>query len=134
MDINEIDRLFAGFGIDNAYYDHGGRKISEEQWRELLNDYDYRMLAKTQVFDKANCIGTSFFVSTAWTGRNYGTGNSVLIFETLVTDNRGREVEGLRSGSTAKAWQAHQQMVDAQKAKCADPAQLTVQLSSHTPA
>lgn len=130
MDINEIERVWAQV---TTHYDHNGQKISETQWRELLNDYDYRMVAKTQVFDKADCIGTSFFVSTAWTGRNYGTEGQLLIFETLVTNKCGKKVGGLRAGSMAEAWEVHGQMVEAQKAKCADPAVLTVQLSSHAP-
>lgn len=128
MDINEIDRLFEQV---TTFYDHGGRKITEAQWLQLRRDEDYSTVARTQVFDRSDCFGASFFVSTVWLGKNFGTVDSLLIFETLVTDRRGKQVACLRAGSTATAWELHEQMVMERKSSCVDPVVLNVHRSSH---
>lgn len=128
MDINEIDRLFEQV---TAFYDHGGRKITEARWRELQRDEDYSTVARTQVFDRSDCFGASFFVSTVWLGKNFGTADSLLIFETLVTDRCGKEVACSRASSTAAAWELHEQMVMERKSSCVDPVVLNVHRSSH---
>lgn len=127
MDANKV---LAEHGIDTAYYDHGGRKITEAMWSELQRDYDYCTVAKAQVFDKDD-FNTSFFVSTVWLGKNFGTANSLLIFETLVTDKCGKQVACWRAGSTGRALELHEEMIAERKAVCTDPAVLTVQRSSH---
>lgn len=124
---NEIEQMLAEV---TTFYDHGGRKITEAEWNALQRDYDYCVLAKTQVFDKDN-FNTSFFVSTVWLGKNYGTADSLLIFETLVTDKCGKQVACWRAGSTAAALALHEEMVAERVAVCADPTVLTVQRSSH---
>ena len=60
------------------YYDMDGNLITREEWAALMEDPDYRFLARTEVGENV--------VSTVWLGldHSFGEGLMPLIFETMV--------------------------------------------------
>lgn len=72
------------------YYNRKGEEISLEEWRNLFEDKEYKVIKQTRFDD-----GT--LVSTIWLGLNHNFLQGVpIIFETMVFFKDGREEEQVR--------------------------------------
>jgi len=92
----------------SGYFDRQGNEIGLMKFAELFEDYDYKILKRT---DLENC-----WVSTVWLGTDYDfyeTNDKPIIFETMVFPNDSRSEEYCERYSTEEeALEGHERMVD----------------------
>lgn len=95
-------------------YDKFGNLISQEEWVELFEEMDYRRVGGTETM-------FGYQVSTVWLGidHNYD-GGLPLIFETMVFNSEGQDMEMERYSTLEEAAAGH--LVMAKKWRCATPA------------
>lgn len=95
--------------FEKKFYNRDGKEISQEEWAELKNDYDYAKIGHFETL--AN--GEKIRVSTVWLGINYNLnldGDPVL-FETMVFGGRNNGL--MRRYSTElEALLGHSEIVD----------------------
>lgn len=84
------------------YYDRAGNPITLTQWSRLMEDNDYRIIARDRVGD--------LLISTIWLGLNHNHwGGRPLVYETMVFGDDELETE--RYQTEAEAILGHQMMV-----------------------
>jgi hypothetical protein len=75
-----------------SFYDRRGQAICVLCWDARAIDNGYRTLKRTTIGPPGNT--ERFRISTAWTGLNVNTsGGPPLIFKTIVSGDRGEELE-----------------------------------------
>lgn len=90
---------------DGWYYDRDGKRLTLLQWAKLLENFDYRRVAKETLED-----GT--LVSTVWIGLDYNLGcGKPAIFETMAFSKTGEELDMDRYSTEAEALRGHKKMV-----------------------
>lgn len=91
--------------IENWYFDKQGRPISRDEWAKRFANFDWKRVARTELF------GGSVMVSTVWIGLNHQFGDGPpLIFETMVF---GGPLDGhdMRYSTEGQAIVGHELMV-----------------------
>jgi len=88
----------------SSYYNKEGYPISLEEWTELFEDMEYRVVRKTECHN-----GTH--ISTVWLGLEHGMdGSGPLIFETMVTHPDSKEEEMYRYSTLDQAINHHEHL------------------------
>jgi hypothetical protein len=88
----------------SRYYDRQGEPITLHQWGELMNDDEYRQVARTKV--------GPYLVSTVWLGLDHNVlGKAPLIFETMVFEGERDDLEMQRYSTEKQALLGHDVMV-----------------------
>ena len=89
------------------YYNKQGEEITIEEWQELMNDRDYKII-------KQEDIKNDRWVSTVWLGSDYQFGEGAsLIFETMVFPKGDwGELDVRRYTTEEEAIKGHKEMVE----------------------
>ena len=94
----------------STYYDRSGRQLTLDEWSQLMEDDEYKVVERTHV--------GPYLVSTVWLGLNHNWwGGPPLIFETMVfdqgpgTERPHHDHEMERYSTEAQARAGHDQMV-----------------------
>lgn len=90
----------------SEWYDKEGEPIEMMEWARLLEDYEYKVVGRTD-------LPEGLRVSTVWLGLDHGFGGVRLIFETMVFGADGEALaEGFARYSTQEeARMGHEQTV-----------------------
>ena len=92
------------------YYDKQGKEITQEEWGRLLESPEYKIVNQ----DKLG----GYIVSTVWLGLNHNfSGGDALIFETMVFDTAGNDLEMERYHTLEEAEKGHKEMINKFKKK-----------------
>lgn len=99
---------------DPNWYDRDGNVIDEAKAALLMEHAPYRFVKKTAITSACNSSAT-LEVSTIWLGRNHGTRQEPLIFESLILAPGMRDIEGRRYGTLKEAMRGHGELVSVAK-------------------
>ena len=94
------------YSPESKHYDKEGKTMSLAEWALRFEDKDYRAIRTTDA--QEDCT-----ISTVWLGLPHGMGpNGPLIFETMVFDHEGEEMEVYRYATEEEAIRNHEYLVD----------------------
>ena len=111
----QLERAGISNEVNGLYFDRQGRTIGQLDWMVLMEDDDYRRVARTDL--------PGYWVSTVWLGLDHSRGPTPRFFETAVFEagpnGSGRVQEGggisdivcERWASEVEAREGHEQVV-----------------------
>ena len=91
------------WGLPGPALDRDGKPIDFWRWGELIGDREYAVIAKDDL--------DGVYVSTVWIGLSLALTDPPLIFETMVFDQEGDDVETHRYATEAEARAGHERIV-----------------------